>query len=241
MPELREAGRFPRRSLSGAVIAALLLSGTAALAVGAATGPAAPGPPGPRPRPPYAASTAPPPGRAEAHVPASARPAAEAATARGPGWGEPSPDHRTAAPRRIEIGTAGLDAAVVPVGVRDDGRAEIPDAPAQAGWYRFGPAPGDPEGSAVLMGHVDSRTGGLGAFAALVGVRPGDRVVIRRTGAPSVLYRVVSSAQVDKERLPPSVFARTGRPVLTLITCAPPYDPDAGGYRKNLVVTAVPL
>ncbi|GGU83874.1 hypothetical protein GCM10010275_18950 [Streptomyces litmocidini] len=168
MPELREAGRFPRRPLCGAVIDALLLSGTAAPAVGAAIGPAAPGPPGPHPRPSYAASTVPPSALSESRAPGA-------------------------------------------------------------------------EGPAVLMGHADSRPGDRGAFAALVGVRPEDRVAISRTGAPPVLHRVVSGARVDKDRLPPSAFARTGRPVLTLTTGAPPYEPGVGGHRKNLVVTAIPL
>jgi hypothetical protein len=35
-------------------------------------------------------------------------------------------------------------------------------------------------------------------------------------------------------------FARDGAPRLTLITCTGPFDRPAGGYRDNLVVTAVP-
>ncbi|MCH0539858.1 class F sortase [Streptomyces sp. MUM 203J] len=133
----------------------------------------------------------------------------------------------------------GLDAAVVPVGVREDGTAEVPEDPAQAGWYRFGPVPGDPSGSAVLMGHVDSRSGELGEFAALFGARPGDTVVVERADAPPLSYRITARVTVDKDRLPGSVFARTGDPVLTLVTCAPPYD-AVGGYQRNLVVTAEP-
>ncbi|WDV34111.1 hypothetical protein OIM90_31470 [Streptomyces sp. AD16] len=45
---------------------------------------------------------------------------------------------------------------------------------------------------------------------------------------------------VDRDHLPEEVFRRHGRPVLTLITCAPPYDPERGGYQRNLVVYAVP-
>jgi sortase (surface protein transpeptidase) len=93
----------------------------------------------------------------------------------------------------------------------------------------------------VLVGHVDSHTGTLGEFAPLYEVRRGNRVEVRRTGAAPVVHRVVSRATVPKDELPSSVFCRTGDPVLTLITCAPPFDPDRGGYLANLVVTAEPV
>ncbi|OWA12459.1 peptidase C60 sortase A and B [Streptomyces sp. CS113] len=117
----------------------------------------------------------------------------------------------------------------------------VPEGPAVAGWYRYGPAPGGREGSAVLVGHVDSETGALGEFAALYDIQRGDRVEVRRAAAAPVAYRVVSRTTVPKDELPPSVFRRTGDPVLTLITCAPPFEPERGGYLANLVVTAEPL
>ncbi|KAB2977315.1 class F sortase [Streptomyces sp. SS1-1] len=117
----------------------------------------------------------------------------------------------------------------------------VPDDPSVAGWYRFGPAPGSPEGSAVLVGHVDGETGALGEFAALYDVRRGDRVEVRRAKAAPVVYRVVSRTTVPKGALPASAFRRTGDPVLTLITCAPPFEPERGGYLANLVVTAEPV
>ncbi|WP_405656110.1 class F sortase [Streptomyces sp. RK9] len=126
------------------------------------------------------------------------------------------------------------------VGVDSDGRAEIPSDPATAGWYRYGPAPGDPSGSAVLVGHVDSRTGDLGAFAALYDVRAGDDVIVERGAAAPLRYRVSARQIVPKKELPDEVFRRDGRPVLTLITCAAPFDRARGGYQKNLVVTAEP-
>ncbi|GAB2907753.1 class F sortase [Streptomyces heilongjiangensis] len=146
-----------------------------------------------------------------------------------------------ASPRWLDIERVGLHAAVEARGVAPDGSAEIPEDPQKVGWYRFGPAPGAPSGSAVMVGHVDSRTGDLGAFAALFDVRAGDEVTVRRTDAPPVTYRVVARVRVDKDRLPASTFARTGRPVLTMITCAPPFDPERGGYQRNLVVTALPV
>lgn len=143
-------------------------------------------------------------------------------------------------PTALRIPRVSLDARLQDVGVKDDGTVEIPDSVGQAGWYRYGPAPGAPAGSAVLIGHVDGRTGDLGAFAKLYGVRKGDDVTVAREDAPPVRYKVTAREVVDKDRLPDEVFRRHGRPVLTLVTCAPPYDRERGGYQRNLLVYAVP-
>ncbi|GGW92686.1 class F sortase [Streptomyces malachitofuscus] len=182
-----------------------------------------------------------------ASAPSDFRPAPsrqqEAATAPLSGMAEARSGRDTASgpPERVRVPETGLDARVRPVGVTEGGTMTVPDDPSVAGWYRYGPAPGSPEGSAVLVGHVDSETGALGEFAALYEVRPGDRVEVGRAQGAPVVHRVVSRTTVPKDELPPSVFRRTGDPVLTLITCAPPFEPERGGYLANLVVTAEPI
>ncbi|MFI9155509.1 sortase domain-bontaining protein [Streptomyces sp. NPDC053367] len=173
-----------------------------------------------------------------AFPPSAVPPAGDRASVGGPATAT-TPEQASAVPRRVDMPRVGLSAAVEPVGVAADGSARIPRDPDRVGWYRYGPAPGDPTGSAVLMGHVDSRTGALGAFAALFDVRAGDEVTVRRATGTPVTYRVVARATVDKDRLPAQVFTRSGDPLLTMITCAPPFDRDQGGYQRNLVVTAV--
>ncbi|MCC5032496.1 class F sortase [Streptomyces sp. WAC 00631] len=151
------------------------------------------------------------------------------------------PDRRASAvtpPVRLRIPRLRVDAEVQPVGLARDGTVAVPGDAAGTGWYRYGPAPGAPAGSAVLVGHVDSRTGRLGALAALHDVRAGDAVIVRRKGAPAVRYTVASQEVRDRDRLPGELFRRNGPPVLTLITCTLPYDREQGGYRNNLIVTA---
>ncbi|MGY1456641.1 class F sortase [Streptomyces sp. SS8] len=143
-------------------------------------------------------------------------------------------------PAALSIPRLSLDARVQDVGVEDDGTVEIPEDAGQAGWYRYGPAPGAPAGSAVVVGHVDDRTGDLGAFAKLYGVREGDDITVERQGAPPLRYEVTAREVVDRDSLPDEVFRRDGRPVLTLVTCAPPYDRESGGYQRNLLVYAIP-
>ncbi|MER8222838.1 class F sortase [Streptomyces sp. NPDC094143] len=170
--------------------------------------------------------------------PAPSRDFAAAASAPAP---RPPATSDERPPRRILLAEVDLDARVTPVGVTAQGDMTVPDDPATAGWYRYGPAPGSAQGSAVLVGHVDTDSGDLGEFAALHDVRRGHRVEVRRTGAAPAHYRIASRVTVPKDDLPPSAFRRTGPPVLTLITCAPPYVPERGGYFNNHVVTAEPI
>ncbi|MDB1086131.1 class F sortase [Streptomyces sp. ACA25] len=144
-------------------------------------------------------------------------------------------------PVRLSLPRVGLDARIDPVGVEADGTVEVPDDAARAGWYRFGPVPGSDTGSAVVVGHVDSRTGDLGALAALYSVRAGDRVTVAREEDEPVPYEVTAREVHPKDALPDEIFRRDGSPVLTLITCTGTFDPERGGYQSNLVVTAVPV
>ncbi|MCE7080489.1 class F sortase [Streptomyces sp. ST2-7A] len=144
-------------------------------------------------------------------------------------------------PIGISLPRTGRDAPLEPVGVNEDGTMEIPEDVSRVGWYRFGPAPGAEKGSAVLAGHVDAAGGERGAMAALYDVRAGDIVTIRREGAEPLRYEVTARELIEKRDLPDELFRRDGPPVLTLITCGGPYDPERGGYASNLVVTAVPI
>lgn len=147
----------------------------------------------------------------------------------------------SAPPVRLGIPRLRVDSEVRPVGLARNGTVAVPDDAGTAGWYRYGPAPGAPAGSAVLVGHVDSRTGRLGALAALHDVRAGDGVIVQRKGAAPVRFTVVSREVHARNRLPDDLFRRDGKPVLTLITCTVPYDREHGGYRNNLIVTAAPV
>ncbi|GAB2920981.1 class F sortase [Streptomyces heilongjiangensis] len=158
----------------------------------------------------------------------------------GPGEAQ-KPSGPAPEPTALRVPRVSLDARVLGVGVEDDGTVEVPGNAGQAGWYRYGPAPGARAGSAVLIGHVDDRTGSLGAFAKLYEVRRGDAVTVARRDAPPVRYEVTAREMVDGDSLPEEVFRRHGRPVLTLVTCAPPYDRERGGYQRNLLVYAVPV
>jgi hypothetical protein len=151
------------------------------------------------------------------------------------------------APRPVQVAVpaVGIDLPVRPVGVADDGQMALPDDPAVAGWYRFGPGPGE-RGSVVLAGHLDSVRFGVGPLVRLREVEVGQRIEVtvdRRRGAAArtLTYVVQRVDRFDRQALPAALFARTGPERLRLVTCGGAFDPDAGGYEQNLVVTAVPL
>jgi hypothetical protein len=154
---------------------------------------------------------------------------------------EDSRPPRSVAPTSLRIGAIRLDAPVLPVGVEDGGRGvEVPADVDTVGWYRFGPAPGA-EGSAVLLGHVDSHVQGPGAFFRLRELRPGDVVSVRFADGTRTSFRVVGRRSYPKDELPAALFRRSGRPVLTLVTCGGAFDPATRTYADNVVVFAVPI
>lgn len=175
--------------------------------------------------------------------PAAALPAPEARrtpTGSGPPPAVPGGDGIPGEPTRLALPRLGLRAPVDPVGVAEDGQVEVPADPGRVGWYRFSPGPGSGSGSSVVVGHVDDREQGLGVLVALNEVRQGDRVTVSRSDGDVVSYEIVARRTVAKSELAGTdAFRRTGRPVLTLVTCTGPFLPERGGYQNNLVVTAV--
>lgn len=147
-----------------------------------------------------------------------------------------------AAPLRLAVPDLDIDMAVDPVGVVEDGTMEIPEDADRAGWYRFGPAPADPEGATVVAAHVDSWTTGIGPFSRLRDVRPGARIEVTTADGVVHAYTVRDVTQVPKQDAPVAQwFDRTGAPRLVLVTCGGTFDRGIGHYSDNVAVTADPV
>jgi Sortase domain len=143
------------------------------------------------------------------------------------------------APARLRIEALGVDARVVPVGVEPSGGMEVPDDVSTAGWYRFGALPGA-RGSAMLIGHVDSRVQGPGIFFGLSKLDIGERVRVELSGGSTQSFEVVARRLIAKDELPLDLFARDGPPRLTLVTCGGGFNERSRSYSHNVVVYAVP-
>lgn len=138
-------------------------------------------------------------------------------------------------PESIRIPTIAVTAPVGSLGFDEaEQTVEVPTQPAHTGWYRYGSAPGE-DGSAVILGHVDSKTGPA-VFARLKQLRPGDRVAVTMSDRSVVRYRVDKVATYPNARFPASkVYGGTGPSTLNLVTCGGAFD-RVEGYRANVVV-----
>jgi sortase (surface protein transpeptidase) len=143
----------------------------------------------------------------------------------------------TPVPVRIEIPSIGVASSLGQLGRAADRTVEVPTRWEEAGWYALGPRPGDP-GSAVILGHVDSKSGPA-VFFRLRELRRGDQVKVTRADGSSVRFVVQRTAQYDKRRFPTDeVYYPTLTSTLRLVTCGGEFDATEGHYRSNIIVFA---
>lgn len=150
-------------------------------------------------------------------------------------------DNTTTPPARIVIPDLDVDATVNAVGIQKDGAMVIPAAPTSVGWYRYGSAPSDPAGNTVIAGHVATREDGPGAFAPLKNAEVGMTIKVTDADGTKHSYTITGRQRIVKKTLPvEEIFARSGKPVLILVTCGGEYLPELRSHRDNIVVTATP-
>lgn len=144
------------------------------------------------------------------------------------------------APRFLTVEGTTINMAIVEVGVGPNGAMEIPEPFNEAGWYRFGPAPGAAAGAAVVAAHVDT-TSDAAPFSQLKSLAPGTLVTVRREGAEALNFRVTGVELMAKEAFDgSSIFRRDGLPQLKLVTCGGRWLDEQQNYGDNVIVTAVP-
>jgi sortase (surface protein transpeptidase) len=147
----------------------------------------------------------------------------------------------TPEPVRVEIPRIGVSSGLRKLGKKEDGTVNVdPDALpwGVAGWYTGSPRPGDP-GSAVIMGHVDSKASGPAVFYRLRELRPGDQIQVTRADGSVVRFAVDRTAQYPKANFPTDeVYYPTLQSELRLVTCGGTFDNISGHYRSNIIVFA---
>ncbi len=157
-----------------------------------------------------------------------------------------APSARLAPPVSLRVPAIEVDAPVVIVGLEDDGETmEIPEDVRTVGWYEpfpgAGVIPGE-MGTAVIAGHVDSRTQGRGAFWPLRELSPGDLIEVVHADGSTTRWRVDDVVRYPKTDIPiADIFTFDGDERIALITCGGEFDRSLGAYLDNYVVTASPL
>jgi hypothetical protein len=142
-----------------------------------------------------------------------------------------------ALPVRLQIPAIDVSTPLVKLGRLPDGSIEVPHDWNTAGWYDRGPRPGQP-GPAVILGHVDSRTGPA-VFFRLRALRPRDVVRVGLADGRILVFRVQRVQRYPKDEFPTeAVYFPTLNRELRLITCGGGFDYAARSYLDNIVVYA---
>jgi sortase (surface protein transpeptidase) len=167
-------------------------------------------------------------------APPSDEPKTDAATAPAP---RRARRERVAIPVRIEIPAIGVRAPIIRLGLNPDRSLEVPKNYAETGWWSGGSRPGE-TGPAVIVGHVDSKTGPA-VFYRLTELRRGEKIIVVRRDGTRVSFTVQGTERFPKDDFPTQrVYGRTDGPTLRLITCGGDFDSSTGHYVDNWIVYA---
>ncbi|WP_349816445.1 class F sortase [Streptomyces sp. MRC013] len=171
---------------------------------------------------------------------AAGGPGGRAATARGAETaGETASRPASPSPaERIAVPAITIEAPVMRLGLDRAGRLNSPpvDRPKLAGWYEGGAAPGE-KGTAIVVGHRDTRTGPA-VFLNLDSLKPGNTVRVTREDGITAVFTVDRVRTYDKADFPDrEVYGPANRPELRLLTCGGAFHPREG-YAANVVVFA---
>ncbi|HEX3195477.1 MAG TPA: class F sortase [Streptosporangiaceae bacterium] len=161
----------------------------------------------------------------------------------------PAPTERTALPATLatappaarptwlSIPSLAIRTRLIHLGVNRDGTLQVPSSTTVAGWYTGSPRPGT-VGSAVIAGHVDSRTG-PGIFFWLRTLHRGDRIYVGRADGTMAVFTVTKIRKFAKDEFPTAaVYGPVPDAELRLITCGGIFDRSHGSYLSNVVVFA---
>ncbi|MEE1930590.1 class F sortase [Streptomyces sp. TRM 70351] len=139
-------------------------------------------------------------------------------------------------PVRVRIPAIEVDAAVMPLGLEEDGSLEVPpqEAANLTGWYEGGATPGT-RGTAIVAGHVDSAAG-PSVFYGLGSLKKGNTVAVDRADGLTAEFEVHAIEVYDRDAFPDDrVYGPSSRAEIRLITCGGGYS-RSDGYLGNVVV-----
>ena len=141
----------------------------------------------------------------------------------------------------VEIRIPKIDVkAAVEVRTTVNNTMQDPTTAEVVSWYDDSAKTGAP-GNAVFAGHLNL-DGGPAVFADLSKLRAGDVIEVTGKRGKVFRYAVAWSRPYDAFTGPwVDLTGPTQRQTITLITCAPPWNPEIGHYQNRLVVRAVRL
>lgn len=143
----------------------------------------------------------------------------------------------TPKPVWLTIPAIGVKAPITNLRLNRNGTLQVPKTTTVVGWYTGSPRPGA-TGSAVIAGHVDSRTG-PGVFFWLRKMHRGERIYVKRADGTLAVFTVTAVQVYNKSNFPTAmVYGAVPDAELRLITCGGTFDYARRSYLSNVVVSA---
>ena len=147
----------------------------------------------------------------------------------------------SSAPVRLDIPSIDVHSNLQHLGQTATGALETPAAGPhydEAAWYRYSPTPGS-LGPAIVLGHIDSASGGPSVFFRLGDLQTGDLVSIARADGSTAVFEVDAVRRYPKDDFPTqTVYGDIDHAGLRLLTCGGAFDDASGHYLDNIVVFA---
>jgi LPXTG-site transpeptidase (sortase) family protein len=121
-----------------------------------------------------------------------------------------------ALPVRLIIPEIGVNANIVPLGLKADGSIDVPGNLNDVGWYKYNPRPGE-MGSAVIDGHHGVGTNAV--FMNLNKLQIGDIFKVIDANGQTINFIVKRTKDYDPSAHPAEVYLNDDGYHLNLITC----------------------
>ncbi|MDR0136595.1 class F sortase [Metabacillus idriensis] len=140
-------------------------------------------------------------------------------------------------PVKVNIPSINVEANIEQVGILENGQMGVPQEINNVGWFEPGVKPGS-RGSAVLAGHVDSKTGPA-IFFNLKDLKQGDEIIVTDEKGTSLTFIVKNQESYPRGSAPiDEIFQTEEGQNLNLITCSGTFNRSAGTHEERLVVFA---
>lgn len=136
-------------------------------------------------------------------------------------------------PVRLVIPKIGINATITDIGLTSSGNMEAPNTNDIAGWYKYGPKPGN-DGSAVLGGHFG--VGEQAIFTDLNQLDKGDTLSIIDDQGQRASFVVREVRTYAQDSQPNEVFNSLMGAHLNLITCDGAWESGKRTYSQRLVI-----
>lgn len=144
-------------------------------------------------------------------------------------------------PERITIPAIDADMPITALGLAPDGSMALVERADTATWYKYGAAPGERRGAALIAAHVASPIDGVGPFSRLPELRGGDVVTVTMSDGSTQPFVVVKRQQISKQTVDYAAVTADSEGMLVMVTCGGDWDARNSHYEDNVIVWAASL